>query len=220
MTYCLITNNLSYVCSPRKTLVIFDSRRSRHVLIEDSIVCGVYPGATLLTIGPKIETMIARHTPTSCLVMVGVNDLTTRYAFNGTVQVVTNDPFTLANLVIDRILALRARLISYWSGIKLVFSGITGIDLGKHNRLPTKFKYQWVIDDCILQVNSYIRILNRSDGHYHPRLTSKVHIWKKGKRINRYHLLRDGLHLGPIVLHSCLIAIACFHCVNTLGLID
>lgn len=149
--YYLITNILSPVCSPRKTLIIFDSR-GRHVLIEDpTICCCVYPGATLQTIGPKIEDMISRYTPTSCLVMVGVNDLTTRIAFNGTVQVAANDPFILANLVIDRILALRAWIKSYWPGIKLVFSGITGIDLNKYNRLPNKSSQQWIIDDCLLQ---------------------------------------------------------------------
>lgn len=156
MLCILIVNVLSLICSPRKTLVIFDSR-GRHVLIEDPyIICGVYPGAALLSVGSKIETMISRHAPTSCLVLVGVNDLTTRSAFDGTVQVVANDPFVLANIIIDRILALRMRIMSFWPGVKLVFSGITGIDLNKYNRLPGRSSNQWIIDDCILQVNSYI----------------------------------------------------------------
>lgn len=214
----LIANILSLVCLHRKTLVIFDSR-GRHVLVDDpTIVSCVYPGITLQTVGPKIEAAISCHTPISCLVMVGVNNLTIRDSFNRTVQVAAEDPFVLANLLIDRILALRARIKSFWPGIKLVFAGITGIDLNKYNRLPYVSKHQWIIDDCILQVNSYLRILNRSDGYYHPRMTSKVHIWKKGRRISRYHLLGDGLHPGPIVIHSWLIALARFHRINTLGL--
>lgn len=214
----LIANILSFSCHFRKTLVVFHSR-GRHVLIEDpAIVTCVYPGATLQTVGPKIENAISRHTPISCLVVVGVNDLTIRNSFNRTVQVAADDPFILANLVIDRILALRTRIKSYWPGIKLVFAGITGIDLNRYNRVPYTSNHQWIIDDCILQVNSYLRILNRSDGYYHPRMTSKVHIWKKGRRISRYHLLGDGLHPGPIVIYSWLIALARFHRINTLGL--
>lgn len=216
--YILITNTLSPVCLSRRTLVIFDSR-GRHVLMEDpAIVTCVYPGATLQTIGPKMEAMIARYTPTSCLVMVGVNDLTIRNSFDRTVQVAANDSFVLANLVIDRVLALRTRIRLYWPGIKLVFAGITGVDLNKVNRLPNKSGQQWIVDDCILQVNSYLRILNRSDGHYHPRMTSKVHIWKKGRRISRYHLLGDGLHPGPVVVQGWLTALARFHRINALGL--
>lgn len=214
----LLANILSFSCRPRKTLVIFDSR-GRHVLIDDpAIVTCVYPGATLLTVGPKIEDAISRHTPTSCLVVVGVNDLTIRNTFNRTVQVAANDPFILANLVIDRILALRTRIKLFWPGIKLVFAGITGIDLNRYNRLSYTSTQQWIIDDSILQVNSYLRIFNRSDGYYHPRMTSKVHIWKKGRRISRYHLLGDGLHPGPLVIYSWLTALARFHRINTLGL--
>lgn len=211
-----ITLSHSYYC--RKTVVVFDSR-GRHVLIEDpAIISCTCPGATLSSIGPRIEEMIVRYSPTSCLILVGINDLTRRDVCTRKVSVLISDPFELANHIIDKILQLRRRLIGFWPGLKLAFAGITGLDLNKYNRLPGCSDQQWIVNDCLLQVNSYIRILNRSDGVYHPRLTSKVNIWRKGRRINRYHLLYDGLHPGPIIIHSWIRAIARFHRISTLGL--
>lgn len=214
--YYFIT--LSLLFYHRKTVIMFDSR-GRHILVEDpSIVSCTCPGATLSSIGHKAEEMIMRHSPISCLIIVGVNDLTRRDMCTRKVSVLISDPFLLANYVINKILQLRSRLLRFWPGIRLAFAGITGIDLNRYNRLSGLSDQQWIIDDCLLQVNSYIRILNRFDGNYHPRLTSKVHIWRKGLRINRYHLLDDGLHPGPIVIHSWIRAITRFHRINTLGL--
>lgn len=212
------SKSLSTVCSPRKTLVVLDSRGRRLLMDNPNIICCAYPGATLSTIRPKIELLITRHNPLSCLVMVGVNDLTICDYMTRQVRVADSDPFVLANIVIERILTLRKSVLEFWPGIRLVFAGITGLDLNKYNRQLGVSIQQWVIDDAILQINSYVRILNRSDGHYHPRLTSKVHIWRKGRRVSRYHLLRDGLHPGPIVISSWIRAIFRFHRKNTLGL--
>lgn len=206
------------LCLSRRTLVIFDSR-GRRVLIDDpSIICCVCPGASLTTIGNKIEEMIARYNPTTCLIMVGVNDLTNLNPTTRQVSVSMQDPFSLANSVISKILSLRSRLLNFWPGIKVIFAGITGIDINRYNRSPGLSSTQWIINDCTLQINSFIRLMNRNDGWYHPRLTSKVHIWRKGRRVNRYHLLSDGLHPGPVVITSWIVAIARCHRINTLAL--
>lgn len=207
-------------CLIRRTLVIFDSR-GRRVLIDDpSIICCVYPGASLLSVGTKIEEMLSRYNPTTCLIMVGVNDLTDLNPTTRKVSVTMGDPFSLANRVISKILALRSRLLNYWPGVKIIFAGITGIDLNRYNRCTGISGTQWIIDDCIMQINSFIRLMNRNNGWYHPRLTSKVHIWRNGRRVNRYHLLSDGLHPGPVVITSWLVAIARCHRINTLAQIN
>lgn len=180
------------------------------------IVCRVYPGATLESILPKLYGLIDRIHPISCLIAVGVNNMTQIDRTHRYVWPRMNDPFHLANYVIRKILMIRRRLLNSYPDLRLVFGGINGVDLHKFNRLPGVSPMQYVIDDCITQVNCYIRVLNWQNGSYHPRLTSKIHTWRNGRRVNKYHLLSDGIHFDMIVVYSWVWAILRFHRRNTL----
>lgn len=189
-----------------------DSRRKRIQAGMESpgIICRCFSGATLLLIRPHVEVLIKKIKPITCMILVGVNDLTILDRPSRTVTLTKYDAFDLANMVIARILSLRRYLISCFPYTKIIFGGINGLDIAP--------KIQNIVDDCITQINAYLRLLNRVGGHYHPRFTSKVHIWRSARRINCYHLLRDGLHFGGVVIQSWITSIFRTHYINTLGL--
>lgn len=203
----------------RLTLVVCDSRgKGVFPLLDDpSIICRSYPGATLEGLLPILHELILKYQPISCLIAVGVNDLTFLNRALRYVLPRLSDPFALANSVIQKMLYIRQDLMTRFPGLHVVFGGINGIDLNRYNRIEGVSPVQNVIDDSVTQINCYIRLLNRVKGSYHPRLTSKVHTWRKGRRTNRYHLLPDGLHFGTVVKHSWVWAICRFHRRNTLG---
>lgn len=120
-------------------------------------------------------------------------------------------------MVISRVLSARKLLKQKYPATKIAFGGINGIHLNRYNRLMGISQDQEAIDDAIMQVNMYIRLLNQQMRVYHPRLISKVHVWYRGKRKNNYHLLSDGLHLGRIVTRYWVRSLKRFHQVNTLG---
>lgn len=204
----------------RKTLVVMDSRgrRIQAGMENSSIICKSYSGATLRSIRLRVESLIIRHRPVTCLILVGVNDLTLYDRITRTVTLAKYDPFDLANSIIARVLSLRKHLIIRFPNTKIIFGGINGIDIAQFNKDEFNASIQSTIDDCITQVNAYLRLLNRVHGWYHPRFTSKVHIWRSARRVNRYHLLPDGLHLGGIVCQSWITAIYRTHRISTLGL--
>lgn len=116
-----------------------------------------------------------------------------------------------------KMLYIRRALLKLQPDLQDVFGGINGIDLNQYNKLVGRSPDQYIIDDCVTQVNCYVRVLNKLNGSYHPRLTSKVHTWRYGRRVNHYHLISDGLHFGETVIHSWVWAILRFHQRNTLG---
>lgn len=188
--------------------MVCDSRgKGVFPLLDDpNIICRSYPGATLEGILPLLHELIPKYQPVSCLIALGVNDLTFLNRFPRFVLPRLSDPFSLANSVIQKMLYVRRNLITHYPNLHVVFGGINGLDLNRYNQIEGVSPVQDVIDDSVTQINCYIRLLNRVRGSYHPRLTSKVHTWRKG-RVNRYHLLSDGLHFGTIVKHSWVWAI-------------
>lgn len=212
--------HVMFYFSPRRTLVVMDSRgrRIQAVMETPNIVCRSYPGATLTTIQPRIDNLVNKYRPITCLIVIGVNDLTHFDHVTRRATVVHDDPFNLANLVIARVLKLRQYLLSHYPHVKFIFGGINGLDIDRFNKEVSENSVQYVIDDCVTQVNSYLRLLNRVKHYYHPRFTSKVHIWRAARRVNRYHLLEDGLHLGGVVTKSWITAIYRTHRISTLNL--
>lgn len=200
--------------------MVMDSRGKRIQAGMESpgIICKSYSGATLSSIRPQIPELIKKYRPVTCLILLGVNDLTIYNKVTRTVTLTKYDSFDLANMVIARILSLRRLLLLKFPNTKIIFGGINGIDIACFNREDYNPEIQRIVDDCITQINSYLRLLNRVNGYYHPRFTSKVHIWRSARRVNRYHLLHDGLHLGGIVTQSWITAIFRTHRINTLGL--
>lgn len=110
-----------------------------------------------------------------------------------------SDAFDLANFTINLLLQARGELTVLCPEVRIIFGGIIGVTLNIYNNLSGVSPCQTIIDDAITQINCYIRLLNQLVLTSQPRMTSKVHCWRKGIRKNYYHLLRDGLHLGPTV---------------------
>lgn len=202
------------------TLVVCDSRGGSLLpyITDDDVHLKFYRGARLMFVAHRASELIGCLALTSVLIAAGINDMTFRDKTTRVIKVRLEDSFDLANFVIRQIIMARAMLTRRHPGVKLAFGGINGIQLNRYNVLEGYSDSQGIIDEAIIQVNAYIRLLNQNAKVYPPRLTSKVHTWYKGRNKNNYHLLRDGLHLGHIVTRYWLRSIKRFHKVNTLGL--
>lgn len=125
------------------------------------IICRSYSGGTLCSIRPHVEDLIKQFRPVTCVILVGINDLTLRNKSTRTVILAKFDSFDLANMVITRILNLRRYLILRFADTKFFLGGINGIDIARYNRDEYWPNIQRTVDDCITQVNAYLRLLNR-----------------------------------------------------------
>lgn len=58
--------------------MVCDSRGRKVLPLLDNpdIMCWYYPGATLKGILPRLQELILRYQPISCLIALGINDLT------------------------------------------------------------------------------------------------------------------------------------------------
>lgn len=182
---------------------------------SNDIRCFAYRGAGILGLCGKARMLVRRYNPVSCLLLGGVNDMTLMNKRTRVIKPYLLDPFDLANYVISLFLQVRQELTVLFPGTKFVFGGIIGVFLNTYNKLPGTSPYQYIIDDAITQINSYLRLLNQLVLASQPRLTSKVHCWRKGTRKNYYHLLRDGLHLGPLIRDTWFSEITKFHTRNS-----
>lgn len=186
--------------------MIGDSRccALRRPLTRGGTLCYAYRGAGLATIRVRATALIEQHCPKVCIILAGINDATLLDRRSRTITPLFDDAFTLSNHIIRLILRTRKLLLDRFPGLKVMFGGIIGADLARYNEDDQSAIYQSVLDDTIMQVNAYIRLLNQLTDLPQPRLTSKVHGWRRGRRVNRYHLLYDGLHLGPLVRQTWL----------------
>lgn len=202
------------------TLVLCDSRGvpvERH-LSDVNVICKSMRGARLQDMKNLAVSMIPIHEPTTCLILAGINNMTIRNRHTRKVTLLYFDPFDLANHIIRLINRVRSNLIARFPNVKFAIGGIIGINLNRYNGIDGYSTHQWVMDEAIYQINAYIRLLNQQAGLYHPRLTTKVHTYYRGKPKNQYRLLSDGLHLGEILIASWAKNIERFHLVNTVGL--
>lgn len=204
----------------RVTLVICDSCGARlgSFIRDEDIICIYYRGADLRFVIQRLATLVRTYLPVTCLVMAGVNDMTFRAKGSRVVFPRCSDAFDLANHVINQILSVRRDILACYPWLRVAFAGVNGICLDKYNCFKSYPCDQRAIDDAIQQINSYIRLLNQNSRLYHPRITSKVHAWRRGRRVTRYKYLFDGLHPGPILLRQWARSIVKFHRINTLGL--
>lgn len=206
-------------CLRRVTLVICDSRGAylRPYLMDDDIICVYYRGAGLRFVIRRLARLVGLYLPVTCLVMAGINDMTVMARCSRLVFPKYSDAFDLANYVINLLLSVRRDILACYPWLRIAFAGINGICLDRYNRYRSYPSDQVVINDAVLQINSYIRLLNQQSRLYHPRITSKVHAWRRGKRITRYKYLSDGLHPSSTLLSQWARAIRKFHKINTLG---
>lgn len=215
---CITCNTLLF--HRDTTLVISDSRGVPVIrrIDDPNIICKAVRGARLQDMAGLADQLIAAHHPKTCLILAGVNNMTVRNRRTRSVSLVYYDPFELANHIIRLINRIRSRLISTHPQVRFAIGGIIGIDLNHYNGLEGFSPYQWIVDEAIRQINAYVRLLNQQARLYHPRLTTKVHTYYRGKPKNQYRLLHDGLHLGEIVIGSWVRNIIRFHLTNTLGI--
>lgn len=191
-------------------------------LDHEDILVSFHSGATLHLIALRVLDIIARHSPDVVLIMAGIKDITNRNRFTGRVSLISNSTSIIINHLINMINHAKSVILSTYPDVKLVIGGIAGIDLNAYNRRLGTSPMQIVVDNAITAVNSYIRQLNHDSQVPHPRLTSKIHTWRKGKRKNFYSRLYDGLHPNDLVLDSWARQIRIFHqkCITKFGVIN
>lgn len=126
---------LNCAFSPRLTLVVCDSRGRKVLLLLDNpdIICRFYPGAMLENILPRLENLVLKYRPISCLITVGVNDLTYinrefRYVYPR-----VRDPFYLVNTIIKKMLYIHKSLLKLQPDLHVVYGGLNGVDLNRYN---------------------------------------------------------------------------------------
>ena len=105
--------------------------------------------------------------------------------------------------------------LSEFLNILIAFGGLIGVNLNAYNGIAGMSPQQAIVDEAIIRINAFIKDLNARNHVIHPRLTSKIHWWKKGRCHNQYHLLYDGLHLGPVVIQNWVKNIKRFHSLST-----
>lgn len=203
------------------TIVVADSR-GRHLdmyLDHDDIKVSFQSGATIIDVARKALDIIDLHRPDVVLLMAGINDLTFRNRFTRRVRLISTSSASLSNHLIEQINHAKSLILSSFPHIKIAIGGIIGMEISTYNRRHGVSAVQCVMDDAITSVNAYIRQLNLDSSIPHPRLTSKVHTWKRGVRKNLNSRLYNGLHPGELILQSWGRQIRAFHdkCVEQLS---
>lgn len=78
----------------------------------------------------------------------------------------------------------------------LVFSHIVGMDMMKYNNENDINGQQYLLDDCITEINVAVNRCNEMYDAVSPWLARDVHCNTKGRKITKYHILdEDGVHL-------------------------
>lgn len=209
-----------HLCHRSVTVIVMDSRGAplQRMIVDPNVIIEARSGARLQDMVGLATSLIKRHNPISCLIVAGINNMTRMNRQTRKVSLIYYDPFDLANHIIRLINRIRRYLIYTFPGVKFGFGGIIGMNLNHYNNLDGYSPHQWVMDEAVRQINAYIRLLNQQAHLYHPRLTTKVHAYYRGKPKNNYRLLRDGLHLGDILVSSWVRNLERYHLVNTVGI--
>lgn len=186
------------------TIVIADSRGRAldSFLDHDNILVSTNSGAKLYQLATRALDIISRHQPDVILLMGGINNLTILDRHTRRVSLISTSRGVMINHLIHKINEAKALIMCAYPNIKLIIGGIAGMCINTYNRLPGVATNQWLLDDTITAINAYIRQLNRDSGVPHPRLTSKIHTWRHGRRRHVYKRLYDGLHPGDLILLS------------------
>lgn len=195
------------------TIVVTDSRgRYLDTMVDDeNILISFHSGARLTDVATHAINIIGRFRPDLILLLAGINDITVLNRITRRVSLISNSRRSLINHLIYQINLAKSMIFSAFPDIKIAVGGIIGIDLNTYNRRYGISPVQHVVDDTITAVNSYIRQMNHDAGLPHPRLTTKVHTWRRGRRRHAYRRLRDGLHPSDLVLESWARQIRIFH---------
>lgn len=195
------------------TIVIADSRgRNLDVWIEnEEILVSFKPGAKLMDVALSALEIIPIHKPDVILLMAGINDLTILNKYTRKVRLISNSSSSMVSFMIEQINRVKSIILGSFPDVKVAVGGIIGISLNAYNRLPGTSRLQPIIDEAIIGINAYIHQMNSDSGLPHPRLTTKVHIWKRGIRKTKYERLHDGLHPSELILKAWARQLNIFH---------
>lgn len=206
------------------TIVVTDSR-GRHldtVLDHEDILVSSHSGATLYTVTMRAIEIIHRYRPDVILIMAGINDITILNRHTRRVRLISTSTSVIISHLISEINRAKSLIAATSPSTKIVIGGIAGFDINVYNRRLGISPLQSVVDNAITATNSYIRQLNADSQVPHPRLTSKIHTWRRGRRKNFYSRLYDGLHPNNLVLNNWAHQIRIFHrkCILKFGSVN
>lgn len=195
------------------TIVVTDSRgRNLDTWVDnEEVLISFHSGARLLDVAHQALNIISRFRPDVILLMAGVNDMTYIDRISRKVKLVTTSRGLMIQHLINQINQAKSLITTSFPKVKVAIGGIIGIELNMYNRVQGISPWQYVVNDAITAINSYIRQLNRDSNLPTPRLTSKVHTWRRGARRTIYSRLHDGLHPGNLVLMAWAKQLNIFH---------
>lgn len=195
------------------TIVVADSQgRYLDTMVDDeNILISFHSGATLTDVAAHAINIIGRHQPDLILLLAGINDITMLNRTTRQVALISTSRGVIIDHLIRRINLAKSMILSQYPHVKVAIGGILGIDLNTYNRRHGTSPLQHIVDDVITAINAYIRQVNHDAGLPHPRLTTKLHTWRRGRRRNSYSRLRDGLHPNNLILESWARQLRNFH---------
>lgn len=195
-------------------MVFTDSRgRDLNEFLDTShILVQAFSGAGLMEIIDRSIPLVADFHPTAILYIGGTCDLTIKDKHTKKIMPRFLSFVDLCAHMMSLFKSARRRSIELFPDYKIAFGGLCGVDLNHYNNLPHYHIHQPIIDDTVNLLNYAIRADNINCQVYHPTLTSKIHLKRKGKQQrNQYRLLWDGVHLSESVLRDWATNIAKFH---------
>lgn len=195
------------------TIVVADSR-GRYLdtwVDNEEILISFHSGAKLYDVAQEAIRIIPRFNPDIIVLMAGINDMTVLDRQTRQVHLKSTSRSYLIHHLIKEINQAKSAILAMFPNVIVTIGGIMGLEVNTYNRRCGTSPWQFVVDDTIIAVNSYIRQVNRDSGIPHPRLTSKIHVWKRGIRRCLYQRLYDGLHPNDLVLRAWARQLNIFH---------
>lgn len=195
------------------TIVVTDSRGKNldTWVNNEEVLIASYSGARLIDVAREALNIIPRFWPDTILLMAGINDVTTLNRRTRKVRLISTSRALIIQYLIQQINHAKCMITAAFPHVRVAVGGIIGLELNKYNRRRGVSCWQYVVDDVITAINSYIRQVNSDSGLPHPRLTTKVHTWRRGKRKCIYGRLYDGLHPTDLILASWARQLNLFH---------
>ena len=157
-------------------------------------------GANLLSIEDTATKELATNRYDQAYIMLGVNNLTKFWDFKQVILAFDNIP-ALVNEMDNMYTHLKSKLQKYTPCVvvcHLIGMDILTYNISKTQRAPLIVadypKMQGIINDSITYINRSIDSMNISSQVVGPWLEDTVHTSIKGKKVNKYLRLHDGLH--------------------------
>ena len=155
-----------------------------------------FKGLTLLELNECLPRYKFVSGASILYIMVGINDFTVLDQCTHTVRLVT--PF-VSGLIIrlrNEINQLEFIMKKHYAGTPYILCPLYGLAINVYNKQQGSYRYQDVLDQAIIKVNSHIGKLNAKNGLSPPFICNVIHRYRPKKKtyITMYGKLTDGLH--------------------------